>query len=120
MRASDGGSAHARALPPSFVALALAALVLLAAAPAALASAAASARPLPLLRRRRPPPDLRGCSTTASASPRTCDGVNPFSSWSSVSWECLRLGYDFLTWYDADYQSGPGHRDAAGRPPRTA
>ena len=36
-----------------------------------------------------------------------CDGVNPFRSWSPVSRECLRLGYDFLTWYDADYRPAP-------------
>lgn len=36
-----------------------------------------------------------------------CDGVNPFHSWSAVSWECFRLGYDFLTWYDADYHPAP-------------
>jgi peptide/nickel transport system substrate-binding protein len=35
------------------------------------------------------------------------DGMNPFSSWSSVSWECFRLGYDFLTWYDKDYKPAP-------------
>ena len=33
--------------------------------------------------------------------------MNPFVSWSSVSWECFRLGYDFLTWYDADYEPVP-------------
>ena len=33
--------------------------------------------------------------------------MNPFSSWSSVSWESFRLGYDFLTWYDADYRPAP-------------
>ena len=36
-----------------------------------------------------------------------CDGMNPFVSWSSISWECFRLGYDFLTWYDADYRPVP-------------
>jgi len=35
------------------------------------------------------------------------DGMNPFSSWSGISWECFRLGYDFLTWYDKDYQPTP-------------
>jgi len=35
------------------------------------------------------------------------DGMNPFSSWSSISWECFRLGYDFLTWYDKDYRPTP-------------
>ena len=32
------------------------------------------------------------------------DGVNPFSAWSSISWESFRIGYHFLTWYDANYQ----------------
>jgi peptide/nickel transport system substrate-binding protein len=35
------------------------------------------------------------------------DGMNPFSSWSGISWECFRLGYDFLTWYDKDYKPTP-------------
>jgi len=35
------------------------------------------------------------------------DGMNPFSSWSSITWECFRLCYDFLTWYDADYKPAP-------------
>jgi peptide/nickel transport system substrate-binding protein len=35
------------------------------------------------------------------------DGMNPFVSWSGISWECFRLGYDFLTWYDADYKPVP-------------
>jgi peptide/nickel transport system substrate-binding protein len=36
-----------------------------------------------------------------------CDGVNPFAASSPVSRECLRLGYDFLTRYDADYRPVP-------------
>ena len=36
-----------------------------------------------------------------------CDGMNPFGSWSGISWECFRLGYDFLTWYDAEYRPVP-------------
>jgi len=56
---------------------------------------------------------------TASPSPRPSaptyrigigqdyDGMNPFVSWSSISWESFRLGYDFLTWYDADYEPVP-------------
>ncbi len=35
------------------------------------------------------------------------DGMNPFSSWSSVSSECFRLGYDYLTWYDRTYRPAP-------------
>lgn len=36
-----------------------------------------------------------------------CDGVNPFVSSSPISRECLQLGYDFLTRYDADYRPVP-------------
>jgi peptide/nickel transport system substrate-binding protein len=35
------------------------------------------------------------------------DGVNPFSSWSSISWEGFRLNYNFLTWYDKNYKPTP-------------
>ncbi|MBE3034112.1 MAG: hypothetical protein IMZ74_13070, partial [Actinobacteria bacterium] len=35
------------------------------------------------------------------------DGINPFSAWSGPSWECFRLGYNFLTWYDRDYKPVP-------------
>ena len=35
------------------------------------------------------------------------DGVNPFTSWSTISWEGFRLNYDFLTWYDANYKPTP-------------
>jgi peptide/nickel transport system substrate-binding protein len=35
------------------------------------------------------------------------DGVNPFSSWSSISWEGFRLNYNFLTWYDEEYRPVP-------------
>ena len=35
------------------------------------------------------------------------DGMNPFSAWSGPSWECFRLGYDFLTGYDREYKPIP-------------
>jgi len=35
------------------------------------------------------------------------DGFNPFSAWSGPSWECFRLGYNFLTWYDREYKPVP-------------
>ena len=35
------------------------------------------------------------------------DGVNPFSAWSGPSWECFRLGYNFLTGYDREYKPVP-------------
>jgi len=35
------------------------------------------------------------------------DGVNPFSSWSSITWEGFRQNYNFLTWYDEDYRPVP-------------
>ena len=101
MRRSDGGTrratfARAGALAGAATALAATAVLL---AGAGLAASSPSASPI------------------ASASPaaldfrigisQECDGVNPFSSWSPVSRECLRLGYDFLTWYDAEYRPAP-------------
>jgi peptide/nickel transport system substrate-binding protein len=74
----------------------LLAAVLLVVLAAPLPAAASSPSP-------EPPPTLSYSIGTS----QDCDGVNPFSSWSSVSWECLRLGYDFLTWYDADYRPVP-------------
>jgi peptide/nickel transport system substrate-binding protein len=71
-------------------------LVLAAPLPAAASSPAAASTP-------DPPATLEYSIGTA----QDCDGVNPFRSWSSVSWECFRLGYDFLTWYDADYGPAP-------------
>ncbi len=35
------------------------------------------------------------------------DGVNPFTSWSSITWEAFRLNYNFLTWYDEEYKPAP-------------
>jgi peptide/nickel transport system substrate-binding protein len=35
------------------------------------------------------------------------DNINPFASYNSIPWECFRVGYNFLTWYDADYQPVP-------------
>ncbi len=74
----------------------LLAAVLLLVLVAPLPAAAASSSP-------EPPATLSYSIGTS----QDCDGVNPFRSRSSVSWECLRLGYDFLTWYDADYRPAP-------------
>jgi len=108
MRASDGGTARKRVLPPSLVVLALAAAVLLAGPPAALASSSAASSPA------SGAPSASAAATSSSGTldyrvgiSQDVDGVNPFSSWSSVSWESFRLGYDFLTWYDADYHPAP-------------
>jgi peptide/nickel transport system substrate-binding protein len=35
------------------------------------------------------------------------DNMNPFSTYNTIPWECFRVGYNFLTWYDADYQPVP-------------
>jgi peptide/nickel transport system substrate-binding protein len=35
------------------------------------------------------------------------DGMNPFGSWNSIAWESFRLNYNFLTWYDDNYQPAP-------------
>jgi peptide/nickel transport system substrate-binding protein len=35
------------------------------------------------------------------------DGFNPFAHWSGPTWDTFRLCYNFLTWYDTDYQPTP-------------
>jgi len=35
------------------------------------------------------------------------DNMNPFSTYNTIPWECFRVGYNFLTWYDADYKPTP-------------
>ena len=35
------------------------------------------------------------------------DNMNPFSTYNTLPWECFRVGYNFLTWYDADYRPVP-------------
>ena len=53
------------------------------------------------------PPPGRALVTYRIGINQDYDGMNPFSSWSSISWESFRLGYDFLTWYDKDYKPTP-------------
>ena len=107
MRRSDGAAARIRPwlaraahVPVAVLALVLAAVVVLAlaaplpaAAPSSSPAAAASSSAVPLRYR--------------VGTSQDCDGLNPFRSWSSVTWECFRLGYDFLTWYGADYRPAP-------------
>jgi peptide/nickel transport system substrate-binding protein len=64
---------------------------------------------------------LPGLAAAASSSPspsaaqlrftvgigEDIDGVNPFTSWSSITWEAFRLNYNFLTWYDVNYRPTP-------------
>ena len=78
-------------------------LAALACAAAVLAGAAALSVPLPAAAASTPPDPL----TYRIGTTEECDGVNPFAASSPVSRECLRLGYDFLTWYDADYRPVP-------------
>jgi peptide/nickel transport system substrate-binding protein len=106
-QSEEGAARVLRRLAPATADLAAAALTLLvavvlclAAALPAAASSTASPSPSPATSARAP---LAYSIGTA----QDCDGVNPFRSWSSVSWECFRLGYDFLTWYDADYRPAP-------------
>ena len=39
------------------------------------------------------------------------DNMNPFSTYMALPWECFRVGYNFLTWYDANYQPTPDLAD---------
>ena len=61
-------------------------------------------------------------SPTSSASPGSqityrigitgeVDNMNPFSTYMTLPWECFRVGYNFLTWYDANYQPTPDLAD---------
>lgn len=35
------------------------------------------------------------------------DGFNPFAHWAGVSWDCFRVTYNFLTWYNESYEPVP-------------
>ncbi len=39
------------------------------------------------------------------------DNMNPFSTYMTIPWECFRVGYNFLTWYDENYQPTPDLAD---------
>jgi len=39
------------------------------------------------------------------------DNMNPFSTYMTIPWECFRVGYNFLTWYDANYAPTPDLAD---------
>ena len=43
--------------------------------------------------------------------PSDVDNMNPFSTYNTIPWECFRIGYNFLTWYDADYEPVPDLAD---------
>ena len=68
------------------------------------------------------PATVPAASPTASPSPGAqityrigiqgdVDNMNPFSTYMTIPWECFRIGYNFLTWYDADYQPTPDLAD---------
>jgi peptide/nickel transport system substrate-binding protein len=68
------------------------------------------------------PATALAASPTSSASPSSqiiyrvgiqsdVDNMNPFSTYMTIPWECFRVGYNFLTWYDADYQPTPDLAD---------
>jgi peptide/nickel transport system substrate-binding protein len=79
-----------------FPAAFLLALVVLAVAPA-LALAAAS-----------PSPAASGAPVIYRVGLQSdVDNMNPFSTYNTIPWECFRVGYNFLTWYDADYKPVP-------------
>lgn len=35
------------------------------------------------------------------------DGFNPFANWSGITWDSFRISYNFLTWYDEDFEPAP-------------
>jgi len=88
--------------------IAAAAAAALAALPAA--AAAESASPTPSLYAGSSvsaSPGATGKLTLRIGVPEDIDGMNPFSAWSSITWESFRLNYNFLTWYDDDYNPVP-------------
>ena len=92
------------------LAAALTALLLLPAA----ALASASPRPSPYSS-----PAADASASAGSSSPLVyriglqsdVDNMNPFSTYNTIPWECFRVGYNFLTWYDADYKPAPDLAD---------
>ena len=92
------------------LALALVALVALPAAPAATAAESPSASPTaasPSPTTAVPLPTASGKLIFKVGLGEDVDGVNPFRDYSSITWECFRLNYNFLTWYDVDYKPCP-------------
>lgn len=95
-------------------------LIVLAAALTALlllpAAALASASPTPSL---YSSPAADASASAGSTSPLVyriglqsdVDNMNPFSTYNTIPWECFRVGYNFLTWYDADYKPAPDLAD---------
>jgi peptide/nickel transport system substrate-binding protein len=68
------------------------------------------------------PATALAASPTSSASPSSqityrigiqgdVDNMNPFSTYMTIPWECFRVGYNFLTWYDENYQPTPDLAD---------
>ena len=92
------------------LAAALTALLLLPAA----ALASASPRPSPYSS-----PAADASASAGSSAPLVyriglqsdVDNMNPFSTYNTIPWECFRVGYNFLTWYDADYKPAPDLAD---------
>jgi len=92
------------------LAVALTALLLL----PALAFASASPTPAPISE-----PAAGASASPGSSAPLVyriglqsdVDNMNPFSTYNTIPWECFRVGYNFLTWYDADYQPTPDLAD---------
>lgn len=80
-----------------FLVLALAAALAAVWAPAA---TAATTSPSPL-------PSAGDGLTFKVGIAEDVDGMNPFTSWSSISTESFRIMYDFLTWYDVNYKPAP-------------
>ena len=95
--------------------VAAAAAAALAALPAAAAAASASPSPSPSATSSlyvgssgAASPGATGELTLKIGVPEDIsDGMNPFGSWNSIAWESFRLNYNFLTWYDDDYQPAP-------------
>ena len=102
------------------IAVRLAVLTALLALPGtALASASPSAPASAISAATISPASSPAASGSASSAPLVyriglasdVDNMNPFMTYMTLPWECFRVGYNFLTWYDEDYKPVPDLAD---------
>ena len=89
-----------RSRPIRYVAMVLALAALLLLLPATALSSSPASSPSP-----------GGQLTYRIGMQSDVDNMNPFSTYMTIPWECFRVGYNFLTWYDANYKPMPDLAD---------
>jgi peptide/nickel transport system substrate-binding protein len=74
---------------------------------AALAALVLLAAPLAVARESASPSPAADEVTYKLGTTQDYDGFNPFSHWAGITWDTFRQCYNFLTWYDDEYQPAP-------------